>query len=206
MTPLALFDFDGTLTTSDSVVPFLRRFVRPAASGRAVREVAAVARAVAARDRDRLRAAATRALLTGVPFGEVQAAGHEFAAEILAGRLRDDTRARLGWHVDQGHRVAFVSASYDVYLLPVAAALGVEAVLSTRLEVREGVCTGALDGPNCRGPEKVRRLEAWLGSQGVAAADVQAWAYGDSAGDTELLAWAHHPVWAQEPLTTIAPA
>ena len=39
-----------------------------------------------------------------------------------------------------------------------------------------------------RGPEKVRRLQAWL-----ADAPVELWAYGDSAGDDELLAIADHP-------------
>ena len=44
-------------------------------------------------------------------------------------------------------------------------------------------------GGNCRGAEKARRLRAYLHSD-----DVELWAYGDSAGDTELLAMADHPV------------
>ena len=55
-----------------------------------------------------------------------------------------------------------------------------------------GVLTGRLVGPNCRGPEKVRRLENWLAAHDIT--DAVLWAYGDSAGDDALLARADHPV------------
>jgi len=206
-TIVAAFDVDGTLTTHDSVVPFLKLFARrPLVLGRALAQLPAVAVALATRDRDRLRAAATRAVFTGVRFADVEAAGQLFAEELAAGRLRADTPGRLRWHVEQGHRVVLVSASYDVYLHGLAAALGAEAVLSTRLSVGDGVCTGLLDGANCRGPEKVARLHAWLAEQGLTRADITLWAYGDSNGDRELLAEADHPVWVNEPLATIAAA
>jgi phosphatidylglycerophosphatase C len=51
-----------------------------------------------------------------------------------------------------------------------------------------GRATGRLIGGNCRGPEKVRRLREWLGAE-----PAELWAYGDSAGDDELLAFADHP-------------
>ena len=206
-TVVAAFDFDGTLTRHDSVLPFLGRFVRrPAVVVRALGELPRVLVALARRDRDRLRASATRAVLTGVPHGDVEAAGRKFAAEIVAGRLRNDTTERLRWHVAQGHRVVFVSASYDCYLHHVAAALGAESVLSTRLEVRDGRCTGALIGANCRAVEKVARLDTWLTEQGLRRDEIELWAYGDSAGDRELLAYADHAFWATEPLDSVAPA
>src|SRR5690606_33862516 len=99
-----------------------------------------------------------------------------------------------------------VSASYDAYLLGLAEALGAEAVLSTRLEVCDGTCTGHLAGANCRGPEKVRRLHAWLAEQGLDRSAVTVWAYGDSNGDRELLADADHAVWAAQPLDSVQPS
>ena len=47
---------------------------------------------------------------------------------------------------------------------------------------------GTLVGGNVRGPEKLRRFRAWAGDR-----DIELWAYGDSAGDRELLAAADHP-------------
>lgn len=207
-TTVAAFDVDGTLTTRDCVVPFLRRFLRrrSAAVGtlrNAQRGVVAVGR----RDRDRLRAAATAAVLTGVPRAEIEAVAGEFASIVIAGRLRADTTARLRWHLEQGHRVVLVSASYDVYLEHLAASLGAEAVLATRLAYdADDRCTGGLDGPNCRAGEKVRRLELWLTEQGVERSAVDLWAYGDSPGDRDLLESADHPVWVTEPLASVAPS
>ncbi len=82
-----------------------------------------------------------------------------------------------------------VSASLETYLLPLAPRLGVDHVIACTPEVdRRDVLTGELVGGNVRGPEKVRRLEAWLGE-----GPVELWAYGDSSGDDELLARADHP-------------
>jgi phosphatidylglycerophosphatase C len=162
--------------------------------------------AAAHRDRDRLRAVATRAAFTRRPFGEVGAAARRFGSELVDHGLRSDTTARLRWHRDQGHRILIVSASYEPYVQVVAAALGVEAVLATRLEVVDGVCTGRLEGRNCRGPEKTRRLAAWMDAAALRRDEVTVWAYGDSAGDRELLELADHPVWVREPLASVAPS
>lgn len=203
---IAAFDFDGTLTKRDSVVPFLRRFLwRPQAMVGILRQTPAGLVALTRRDRDALRLAATAALLRGIPAAVVEQQAAAFSGEIVSSRLRPDTIERLKWHRSLGHRVVVVSASYDSYLLHVAEHLGVEAVLSTRLEVGpDDLCTGQLDGANCRGPEKVRRLHEWLRAQGLCRADVTVWAYGDSNGDRELLADADHPVWVQASLGSVA--
>ena len=61
-----------------------------------------------------------------------------------------------------GHHIVLVSASFGVYLRPLAEALGIDGVVATELTVEDGRCTGALDGGNCRGIEKVIRLHAYL--------------------------------------------
>ncbi len=62
---------------------------------------------------------------------------------------------------------------------------------------------GSLDGPNCRAAEKVVRLRAWLAAEQLV--DVPIWAYGDSAGDRDMLAAAHHPVWVKGTTVTAVP-
>lgn len=106
--------------------------------------------------------------------------------------MRPDTVARLRWHVRSGHRVVLVSASYRNYLEPLAERLGVEAVLSTELEIVDGICTGELAGPNCRAAEKVTRLSDWLASRRIDSPEI--YAYGDSSGDRQMLELSDHPV------------
>ena len=201
---VAAFDVDGTVTTRDCVVPFLRRVggtVAVAARlGLAARRVVP---AVARRDRDTFKAEAARAVFTDRPIAEVEAAGDVFAGEIERAWLRPDTLARMRWHREAGHAVVFVSASFGAYLRPLGRRIGADAVLATELDVdADGRCTGALLGGNCRGPQKVERLHAWLDGRYGGRAAVEVWAYGDSPGDRELLADADHAVWARETLTS----
>ncbi len=207
MTVVAAFDVDRTLTTSDCVVPFLHRFVGRSTIGPVLRASPAALAALARRDRDRLKALATGALLAGVALAEVEREADEFARSVIDGRLRTDTTARLRWHLGEGHHVVLVSASYEVYVRHLAAHLGAHDVLATRLELGEdGRLTGRLEGGNCRGPEKARRLEAWLADQPDIDRDtVELWGYGDSTGDEELLAMADHRVWVKDRLASVAP-
>ncbi len=189
---VAAFDVDGTLTTGDCVTPFLRRAAGRRLWTTLVRHPLALAAAAARRDRDRLKELACSAL-RGIESTEIEHLGEAFAREVGAGRLRDDTVARLRRHRELGHTVILASASLDTYLVPLGRSLGVDAVVCTVLERgRDGRLTGRLVGANCRGAEKARRVRGWLGQNNLA--DAELWAYGDSSGDDELLALADHPL------------
>jgi phosphatidylglycerophosphatase C len=113
-------------------------------------------------------------------------AAESYADHVVAHGLRPDVRARVDWHRTEGHELVLVSASPELYVAPIGRRLGFDEVLATRLEVDPaGLLPGRLLGANCRGPEKVARLRQWR-SDGL----VVAYAYGDSAGDREMLALA----------------
>lgn len=193
---VAAFDVDGTITTRDCVVPFLRRVAGTAGLLAAlVRRVGRLGRALIHRDRDRVKAVAAAAAFAGRSCAAVRAAGVEFADEVADSWLDAHTIEQLRRHLDAGDDVVLVSASFDVYLEPLAARLGVATVLSTRLVCRDGVLTGELDGANCRGPEKVARLHSWLEERHGGRSQVRVVAYGDSPGDRDLLADADEAVW-----------
>jgi len=189
---LAAFDFDGTMTRRDTLVPFLvsvagRRSVSVALAS----ESAPLARAAIGRgDRDSAKERVLQRVLGGCSYSEITAAGRAFGAAVARSGVTSAARDRISWHRREGHEVVIVSASLDVYLDEVARALGVEHVLSSRLEVDpELICTGRLVGGNCRGAEKAKRLQALCGDD-----DVHLWAYGNSRGDDKMLALADHPV------------
>lgn len=189
---VAVFDLDGTLTTGDCVLPFLRHVAGMRLAGALLRHPWALLGGLARRDRDRLKALAC-ASLAGLQADEVDRSGAEFAQEVVSSRLREDTAARLRQHRELGHTVLLASASLDPYLLPLATLLGADDVVCTMLERgADGLLTGRLDGANCRGPEKARRVRALLERRGLEAADL--WAYGDSPDDEPLLASADHAV------------
>ena len=192
MKTVAAFDFDGTLTQRDTLAPFLREV---AGSGPFLRGLAAdaprlVLAGMGVTSRDRAKERLLRRLVGGRRHADLAARGREYGARVAASGLRPDTVARVRWHAEAGHELAIVSASLDLYIDRAAELLGIGVVLSSRLEVDDdGQVTGRLVGGNCRGPEKIRRIREHFGASGY-----ELWAYGDSAGDAEMLAAADHPV------------
>jgi phosphatidylglycerophosphatase C len=190
---LAVFDFDGTLTRRDTLLGFL---VRVGGLPHVARALVAEARGLVAgwRDdarRDLAKAAVLARVLAGLPADEVDAVAREYGLHLVEDELRPDTRALVEWHRAQGHELCIVSASLEPYLRVVADRLGVALLACTELEVDpDGRLTGRLVGGNCRRAVKVDRLRSLVDLDAY-----EVWAYGDSTGDTELLAAADHPVW-----------
>lgn len=194
---VAAFDVDGTLTTRDCVVPFLRAVggTWPTA-GRLLCRAHRLAPSLARRDRDAVKGLAAVAAFAGRPSAEVERIGTKFASTVRERWVRPDTMQLVSDHQRRGHDVVLVSASFGVYLRPLAVALGIESVLATELVVGpDGRLTGELDGGNCRGPNKVRRLHTWLDATSGGRQAVELWAYGDSPGDAAMLDDADHAIW-----------
>lgn len=192
---VAAFDFDGTITRRDTFVPFLIHAAGPGRIARlCARELPLVVRVAAGRgDRDALKQRAVGAL-AGRTHSDLSETGIRFAERITRERMRSEMLARIEWHRSEGHELAIVSASLDLYLTPIAERLGIATVLCTTLEYdAHGVATGNLVHGNCWGPEKLRRLQARFGTDGYTLH-----AYGDSAGDRDLLGAADHPTWISD--------
>ena len=188
---VAAFDFDGTLTRRDTLLPFLRR----ACGHWPIARAAAIA-ARRARGRDAFKVVLIGELFRGWPAERLDTLGRTYVPALL-GALRPESLERLDWHRRRGHAVVIVSASLGAYLRPLADRLGLDGALAVELVADAGgTLTGeVVGGLNTRGPEKVARLEAWLDTRFGPAADIELWAYGDSSGDDELLAIADHPTW-----------
>ena len=188
--PIVAFDFDGTMTVRDSYTAFLKWRTPPLAWALgAVRLIPAAIAYLFHRDRGLIKEHATRVFLGGVSRERLEADARAFAEETSRSLLRPDAVA--AWRRWRGERVRLiiVTASPTVVVAPFARGLGADDILGTPLayDSRDRI-TGAFASPNNRGPEKVVRLRAEYGE----ALRVRA-AYGDSDGDTEMLAIAEEP-------------
>ena len=193
---VAAFDFDGTLSTRDNVVPFLAELVGIDGTIKVLAKTGwTLGRAGRGSwNREQLKEVVVAKALNGSPMLSLERFADEYAKTIIAKHLRTEAVDLAKWHQEQGHEVVIVSASFAVYLRPVAEHLGLDAVLATELEIDDlGRLNGKLRGPNVRGPEKVRRLDEYLATtHGGEPAFV--FAYGDSSGDKELWARADRAV------------
>jgi phosphatidylglycerophosphatase C len=185
--PIVAFDFDGTLTTRDCYVAFLAWRAGPVDFAAGLARLAPAALAYLARpDRGRLKAAATRQFLAGVPRCELDVEARRFAETHARKLFRPDAiRAWKMWR-ERNARLVIVTASPELIVAPFARGLGANLLIGTRLQADgAGRITGDFDGANCRGPEKARRLRETFGEDLVLEA-----AYGDTDGDLDMLALA----------------
>jgi phosphatidylglycerophosphatase C len=190
-TVVAAFDFDGTLTYHDSLFYFLLHthgkikafyyflFLFPTFIAYLIGKI----------DRQKTKEKILGYFFSGTSINTVRKLGEKFAREKIRRHLRPAGIERLQWHLKQGHLCILISASLNIYLQPWAQMMGFHESLTSQLADENGIVTGKLRGNNCRGPEKVHRLQELIGSK----EKYYLYAYGDSEGDRELLALADAP-------------
>jgi HAD superfamily hydrolase (TIGR01490 family) len=195
---VAAFDFDGTLTRSETLGPFL---LHTLGAARVARDALVLSPTLAGYALGMIRndIAKERVFiqcLGGMQIEALRQHAERFAATALPGLMSREAMQRFAWHKRQGHRCIVISASLELYVKPWALKAGFDDVLASSLETREnGAITGKLSGENCFGIEKVRRLEALLGPRN----GYTLYAYGDSRGDKELLSAADHAYYRRMP-------
>ncbi|MBE0515052.1 HAD family hydrolase [Sulfurimonas sp.] len=185
---LALFDFDGTLTTKDSLGEFLKQSV-----GRKkyllnmfrflpyfiLWQTKLMNNGVAKEHLFRI-------FFKGMDEEFFKSKAKEFSLTKLDTMLNKERFKLLREHQAKGDRVVIVSASMRCWLQPWCDKEGVE-LLCTHLKFEEGTFCGKFLTPNCHGIEKANRIKAHLNLQEYETIH----AYGDSSGDKEMLALAH---------------
>lgn len=183
---IAAFDFDGTLTTRDSLPPFLC-FVNgwAATSWHLASQTPSFFKYLIGREsRQGVKEHILTRALQGKSYDFLCKQGMAFSQTKLPKLLKPATLERLQWHQKQGHRCVLISANIDLYLHFWGKKAGFHHVLCSRCEVdKQGKLTGHLIGKNCWGAEKVRRLLECCGSR----SSFTLYAYGDSKGDYDLL-------------------
>ena len=185
--PIVAFDFDGTLTCRDSFVAFFRWRAGPIGFAAGLAGLAPkVAAHLVKPDRGKLKAAMAKRFLGPIRRSDLEAETRRFASASSAVLLRPDALACWRDWRRRGARLYIVTASPETIVAPFAALLGADGLIGTRLAFDgDDRFTGHLEGPNCRGAEKVVRLRETLGDE----LRVEA-AYGDTDGDREMLAFA----------------
>ena len=181
---LALFDFDGTITTHDSFRDFLIFISGKALFLARILQVShwLIAFGLRLVNNQQAKQQITRVFLAGMPREKFDEYARAFVRQQLNKIVRPTAMKKILWHLQQKHRVIIVSASFTDYLKFWCEQHQLE-LISTRLEEENGVLTGRFATPNCYGPEKVRRIREYLNLDEYETI----YAYGDSRGDQEML-------------------
>lgn len=214
---IAFFDFDGTMAKGDSLLGFVA-FVRGKKRlywGLFSRCFILIGYALGLISNTKAKQAVMRYFFANMDYKEFLQECERFCPD-LESRLKPAALARLQWHKDRGDVVVMVSASFEEYLAPLCAKLGMECIgtrLATQtqnkdsrggdsscgLESQAGsekvdsrlestFLSGEFATPNCYGEQKVVRIKARYDLSSYE----EIYAYGDSKGDRAMLALATH--------------
>lgn len=190
MTPtsFAFFDFDDTLAKGDSIFPFLLYCIK-----RGYAPKSQLLKAAAGFLRWKLQPSSGRAVkewtlsfIKGRTVEEMDELARDFFRNVQQKFFFEDAAPELFRLRELGTKIVIVSASSDLYMKVLPEFLPVDAVISTTCETMNGCYTGKI-GKNCKGEEKVRRIQEWLDAQGLSVDKEKSAGYGDSPSDAPML-------------------
>lgn len=129
---------------------------------------------------------------------------HEFMRVRILPIITQKARDLVDSHRDDAR--AIVTATNSFVTGPIAREFGIEHLVATEPEERDGEFTGRVLGIPAFREGKVTRVEAWLTEHGLTwASFTETWFYSDSLNDLPLLAKVTHPV-AVDPDQTLMEA
>ncbi|MCK5639959.1 MAG: HAD family hydrolase [Gammaproteobacteria bacterium] len=123
---------------------------------------------------------------------ELQRWHAQFMTEKIAPIMLPAARELLTKHREQEDELLIITATNRFITGPIASAFGVDSLLATEPEQKDGRYTGDIVGIPCFQDGKVKRLEQWLQQTGHNLAG--SWFYSDSRNDLPLLEMVEHPV------------
>ena len=181
---LFAFDFDGTLTTRDTLIEFIRyacgtaRFLL----GFLLYSPLLVMMKLRLYSNGKAKQKVFAHFFKGMTIEAFNTLCQDFASTHRH-LLRLEVVSQLEQALSEGAEVLIVSASIDNWVQPFFPKVK---VLGTQIEVIDGRLTGRFLTPNCYGQEKVRRILTLHPDRSA----YHLTAYGDSQGDRKMLAFA----------------
>lgn len=187
MRKVAVFDFDGTLTTKDTLLEFIK-FTHGAAAlfiGLCVFSPIIALMKLHLLPNWKVKEMFFSWFYEDMEYSNFVECGDKFADHVESIR-KESTIIQLKELQAQGANIYVVSASIDDWVRPFCKRLGVKEVLGTKVEIKDGKLTGRFLTKNCYGQEKVSRLLEVEPNR----KEYYLYAFGDSRGDKEMLEFA----------------
>lgn len=187
MKRIALFDFDGTITRKDSLFDFIA-FVKGERKlwvGMLALSPMLIQYKLKLLSNEEAKQRMLGYFFSGMDVQRFEKLGEEYALTKIDAIVRPKAIEQIVWHQAQGDTVVIVSASIRCWLDAWCKKHNIM-LISTELVKENGKITGRFSTRNCYGKEKIKRLKESFDLKSYQ----YIYAYGDSAGDKELLALA----------------
>lgn len=189
---IAFFDFDGTITTKDTLLEFIKycKGTNAFYAGFLINSPFLLAYKLKIISNQAAKEKVLQHFFKNTSVDSFRVLCEKFAAEKIPRLIRPEAIAEIKKLQEEGQTVVIVSASPENWISPWALKLKVD-LIATQLEIQNGLLTGKILGKNCHGAEKVNRI-----NKKYSLADyAEITAYGDTKGDLPMLALAHRSVY-----------
>jgi HAD superfamily hydrolase (TIGR01490 family) len=113
-------------------------------------------------------------------------------ADVIEPLILPKAEALIEHHRQQGHTLLIITATNLFVTGPIAKRLGIDNILATEGEIKEGRYTGKMQGIPCFQAGKISRLDDWLSERDEDTAG--AYFYSDSHNDLPLLEQVDKPI------------
>jgi putative phosphoserine phosphatase / 1-acylglycerol-3-phosphate O-acyltransferase len=131
-------------------------------------------------------------LFRGLSRNDFEAIAEDSFRSRMLGDIHPEAAALIAGMKTSGRKVYLATSSLDIIVAPLARHLGVDGVIATSLEFRDGICTGRYAGPPLFRGGKMSRVLRFMEETGVDAAECSF--YSDSVYDLPLLSAVGRPV------------
>ena len=181
---IAFFDFDGTITTDDSLIKFIRFVVGDVKFivGMILLSPMLTVYKLKLIPNYKAKQYMLSYFFKNMSEEKFMQVTREYSLTQIKTILRLKALEKIAWHKEQGHKIVIVSASIECWLKPWCDENNLD-LIATKLEIKDGVVTGKFSTKNCYGIEKSNRVQE---SNNLSDYE-HIYAYGDSRGDKELL-------------------
>lgn len=190
MKSIAFFDFDGTITTKDTLLEFIK-FCKGKLNfykGFLLNSPYLVAYKAGIITNQKAKEKVLAYFFKNITVAEFSRLSEQFTQTILPGLIRPKALEEIARLKQQGTEIVIVSASPENWIKPWATKMGLD-LIATNLVVNQDKLTGIINGNNCYGEEKVNRINQLYNISSYETI----YAYGDSSGDRPMLSLANKP-------------
>jgi len=119
----------------------------------------------------------------------------KYVEEVIKPMITEKARALVKRHQDEGDLIIVITATNSFITKPIAELFGIENLIGTDPEEKEGEFTGKVSGVPSFKEGKVTRLEAWLKGKNLLLTSFEkSYFYSDSHNDLPLMQKVTHPV------------
>lgn len=195
MDKLALFDVDYTLTRKETLMELFKYSIKVKKSNIKYLPRALFCGAmygVKIYDEKQVKQCFLR-FIKGFSKDQIEEMVEDFYKNRLSQILYSDGIEKLKELKAQGYKVVLISASPEFYLHKLYEIKEVDYIIGTRFKFEENIFVGMMDGNNCKGEEKVVRLNEFIKENNLDVDYENSHMYSDSLSDLPLLKLVGNP-------------